>query len=49
MDELQEGGEELNVPYTVGETVKVTVGPFSGFSGLIEEEMCIRDRASDWV
>ena len=35
VDELQEGGEEL--PYTVGETVKVTVGPFSGFSGLIEE------------
>ena len=33
----QEGGEELSVPYTVGETVKVTVGPFSGFSGLIEE------------
>ena len=37
VDELQEGGEELNVPYTVGETVKVTVGPFSGFNGLIEE------------
>ena len=37
VDELQEGGEELNVPYTIGETVKVTVGPFSGFSGLIEE------------
>ena len=37
VDELQEGGEELNVPYTVGETVKVTVVPFSGFSGLIEE------------
>ena len=37
VDELQEGGEELSVPYTVGETVKVTVGPFSGFSGLIEE------------
>ena len=29
--------DELQVPYTVGETVKVTVGPFSGFSGLIEE------------
>ena len=38
VDELQEGGEELNIPYTVvGETVKVTFGPFSGFSGLIEE------------
>ena len=28
---------EENVPYEVGETVKVTEGPFSGFSGLIEE------------
>ena len=37
VDELQEGGEDLNIPYTVGETVKVSVGPFSGFSGLIEE------------
>ena len=34
VDELQEGGEELNVPYTVGETVKVTVGRFGGVSGL---------------
>ena len=37
MDELQETGEELNIPYVVGETVKVTFGPFSGFSGIIEE------------
>jgi transcription antitermination factor NusG len=37
VDELQESGEDLNIPYTVGETVKVSVGPFSGFSGLIEE------------
>ena len=35
VDELQESGEELNVPYTVGETVNY--GPFSGFSGIIEE------------
>lgn len=28
---------ELNVPYSVDETVKVTEGPFSGFSGIIEE------------
>ena len=34
---LQETGEDLNVPYIVGETVKVTFGPFSGFSGIIEE------------
>ena len=29
--------EDLNIPYAVGETVKVSVGPFSGFSGVIEE------------
>ena len=29
--------ENLAVPYAVDETVKVTDGPFSGFSGVIEE------------
>ena len=29
--------KKLNIPYVVGETVKVTFGPFSGFSGIIEE------------
>jgi len=29
--------DEVNVPYAVDETVKVTDGPFSGFSGVIEE------------
>ncbi len=28
---------EINIPYAVDETVKVTDGPFSGFSGVIEE------------
>jgi len=28
---------EMNIPYQVDETVKVTDGPFSGFSGIIEE------------
>ena len=28
---------EVNVPFTVNETVKVTEGPFSGFDGIIEE------------
>ncbi len=29
--------DEVNIPYLVDETVKVTDGPFSGFSGIIEE------------
>ena len=29
--------DEVNIPYMVDETVKVTDGPFSGFSGIIEE------------
>ena len=29
--------EEVEVPYVLDETVKVTDGPFSGFSGIIEE------------
>jgi len=29
--------DEVTVPYVVDETVKVTDGPFSGFSGVIEE------------
>jgi transcriptional antiterminator NusG len=37
VDELQEAGEDISIPYIVGETVKVTFGPFSGFSGVIEE------------
>jgi transcriptional antiterminator NusG len=29
--------EEVNIPYNLDEAVKVTDGPFSGFSGVIEE------------
>ena len=36
-DELTEQGEEMNVPFIVGETVTVIDGPFNSFSGVIEE------------
>ncbi|RIH66080.1 transcription termination/antitermination factor NusG [Mariniphaga sediminis] len=36
VDELAETGEELNIPFVVGETVKVIDGPFNGFNGTIE-------------
>ena len=36
VDELAETGEELNIPFVVGETVKVVDGPFNGFNGTIE-------------
>ena len=29
--------EDVNIPYSVDETVKITDGPFTGFSGVIEE------------
>jgi transcriptional antiterminator NusG len=37
VDELADQGEEINIPYIVGETVTVTDGPFNSFSGIIEE------------
>jgi transcriptional antiterminator NusG len=37
VDELAEKGEEINVPFIIGETVTVTDGPFNSFSGIIEE------------
>ncbi len=37
VDELAESGEEVNIPYIVGEMVTVTDGPFNSFSGVIEE------------
>ncbi|MDR0970446.1 MAG: transcription termination/antitermination protein NusG [Lentimicrobiaceae bacterium] len=37
VDELSEMGEEGNIPYIVGESVIVKDGPFSSFSGVIEE------------
>jgi transcription termination/antitermination protein NusG len=37
VDELSGKEEELNIPFIVGETVKVTDGPFNSFTGVIEE------------
>ncbi len=37
VDQMAEAGAEVNIPYVVGETVKVTDGPFNGFNGVIEE------------
>ncbi|MGV8878407.1 MAG: transcription termination/antitermination protein NusG [Sphingobacteriaceae bacterium] len=37
VDEMTEQGEMMNVPYYVGENVKVMDGPFNGFTGIIEE------------
>lgn len=37
VDELADTDEELNIPFIVGETVKVIDGPFNSFSGVIEE------------
>jgi len=37
VDELNASEEELNVPFFVGESVKVIDGPFNSFTGIIEE------------
>lgn len=37
VDELAGKDEEISIPYYVGEMVKVTDGPFNGFTGVIEE------------
>ncbi|PCH70135.1 MAG: transcription termination/antitermination factor NusG [Bacteroidales bacterium] len=37
VDELSNKDEEINIPYFVGEMIKVTDGPFNGFTGVIEE------------
>ena len=37
MDELSEFAVETNIPYIIGESVKVIDGPFNGFNGTIEK------------
>lgn len=37
VDELAERGEEVSVPFIVGESVTVIDGPFNSFTGVIEE------------
>ena len=37
VDELESNDAQLNIPFIVGETVKVVNGPFNGFTGTIEK------------
>ena len=37
VDELMEENQDILIPYSVGEAVKVSEGPFNGFTGVIEE------------
>lgn len=37
VDEMADRDEEINIPFIVGESVKVIDGPFNNFSGVIEE------------
>ena len=36
VDELALSGEQISIPFNIGESVKVIDGPFNGFTGLID-------------
>lgn len=37
VDELSVQDENVNIPYIIGETIKVIDGPFNGFNGAVEK------------
>ena len=37
VDELSVKDENVNIPYIIGETIKVIDGPFNGFNGSVEK------------
>ena len=37
VDELSLSTEQINIPYVIGENIKVIDGPFNGFTGAIEK------------
>ncbi len=37
VDELSVQDENVNIPFTIGETIKVIDGPFNGFNGTVEK------------
>ena len=37
VDELSVKDENVNIPFTMGETIKVIDGPFNGFNGTVEK------------
>mgnify|MGYP001169104200 CR=1 FL=1 len=37
VDELSVKDDNVNIPFTIGETIKVVDGPFNGFNGTVEK------------